>query len=120
MPSAVENIRSEAPVTGSNPAGKIAIVTALEREVGPLVKGWRVSIHQFGGREFRFFESGQITIVCGGIGAEAARGAAEAAISLYQPSLIVSAGFAGALQPDLRVGDVVIPQCVIDARDSSR
>jgi adenosylhomocysteine nucleosidase len=120
MPSAAENIKSDVPLSGSNPAEKIAIVAALEREVDLLVKEWRVSIHEFEGREFRFFESKRMTVVCGGIGAVAARGAAEAAISVYRPNLVVSAGFAGALEPNLRVGDVVIPRWVIDARDSSR
>ena len=51
---------------------------------------------------------------------EAARRAAEAVIARYHPELVCSVGFAGALHPDLRVGDIVTPAVVVDARDGSR
>jgi adenosylhomocysteine nucleosidase len=98
---------------------KVAIVAALEREVRPLVKGWRVSQKEVGGRRFRFFEKDDIVLVCGGIGAEAARRAAEAVIAVYAPSVIYSAGFAGALDPALKVGEVVQPRRVVNASDGS-
>ncbi len=105
-------------VTGmSNVA--IAMVAALEREVRPLVKDWQVSQKEHAGRTFRFFEKGDAVLVCGGIGVEAARRAAEAVIALYAPAVVYSAGFAGALDPALRVADVVRPQRVIDVGDGS-
>jgi nucleoside phosphorylase len=60
---------------------RIGIVAALEREVRPLVKRWRVSEREHEGRRFRFFEKDELVVVCGGIGSQAARRAAEAAIS---------------------------------------
>ena len=99
---------------------KIAIVAALGREVWPLVKDWPFSHQEHEGRSFKFFEKGGMVVVCGGIGAESARRAAEAAICLYHPALIVSAGFAGGLDPALRAGDMLIPRHVIDAGDGSR
>src|SRR5438445_7222079 len=57
---------------------KIALVAALEREVWPLVKHWSASEREFDGRQFRFFENARAVLVCGGIGAEAARRATEA------------------------------------------
>ena len=99
---------------------KVAIVAALEREVHPLVKKWRVSEKQQAGRRFRFFEEYETVVVCGGIGAEAARRAAEAVIAIYAPSVVYSVGFCGALEPGLKAGDVVQPALVIDARDGSR
>ena len=98
---------------------KIVIVAALEREVRPLVKRWRVSERDAGGRRFRFFESENVIVVCGGIGAEAARRAAEAAIDFYAPNVIYSAGFAGALDSGLKVGDVVRPARVVNTSDGS-
>ena len=100
-------------------SAKIAIVAALERELHPLVRHWPVVAKQHAGRAFRFFEQGQVVIVCGGIGAEPARRAAEAIIALYAPEVVYSAGFAGALDPSLKVGDILIPARVIDAGDSS-
>lgn len=99
---------------------KLAIVAALEREARPLVRRWRVQEKEHAGRTFRFFENENVVLVCGGIGAEAARRAAEAVIALYAPSVVYSAGFAGALDPALKVADVIQPRQVIDAGDASR
>ena len=99
---------------------KIAIVAALEREVCPLIKRWKAVEHEFDGRKFKFFENERAVLVCGGIGAEAARRATEAIINLYAPVLVQSVGFAGALDSTLKVGTVLAPVCVIDAKDGSR
>jgi adenosylhomocysteine nucleosidase len=98
---------------------RVAIVAALEREVRPLVKSWCVSGKIHDGRRFRFFESNDVVVVCGGIGAEAARRAAEAVIAIYAPTVILSAGFAGALDPGLKVGDIVQPLRAVNAGDGS-
>ena len=98
---------------------RVAIVAALEREVRPLVKHWHVSEKQHSGRSLRFFESGDVVVVCGGIGAEAARRAAEAVIVLYQPGIIYSAGYAGGLDPAIRIGQVMRPARVIQVGDGS-
>ena len=95
-------------------------MAALEREVRGLVREWRVTEKEYGGRQFRFFENDGVVVVCGGIGAEAARRAAEAVIAIYAPIVIYSAGFAGALGPGLKVGDKVRPRLVVDAGDGSR
>jgi adenosylhomocysteine nucleosidase len=58
-------------------------------------------------------------VVCGGIGAEAARRATEAVIALYMPELVLSVGFAGALDSALKVGEIFSPSRVIDSRDGS-
>jgi adenosylhomocysteine nucleosidase len=99
---------------------RVAVVAALEREVRPLIQHCQVSEREYEGRKFKFFENDRIVLVCGGMGAEAARRACEAAITLYQPSLVVSAGFAGALQPEFRVGCALSPRVVVDASDGSR
>lgn len=100
---------------------RVAIVAALEREVRPLVreKEWRVSEKEVNGRRLRFFEKDDFVLVCGGIGAEAARRAAEAVIAMYAPKVIYSVGFAGALDPGLKVGSIVQPRRVVNAGDGS-
>ncbi len=98
----------------------IAIVAALEREVSPLVKHWRIHQEEYADRVFRFYENENAVLVCGGVGSEPARRSAEAIIALYHPTLIYSAGFAGAADPNTKVGDILVPRYVIDARDSSR
>jgi adenosylhomocysteine nucleosidase len=106
--------------TALSVSGKVAIVAALKREVHPLIRNWHANKRQHEGRRFKFFESEWAVLVCGGIGAEAARRASEAVIAIYHPSLIISAGFAGALDPSLLVGNVLMPRWVIDAGDGSR
>jgi adenosylhomocysteine nucleosidase len=98
---------------------RVAIVAALEREVRPLVKDWSVREEEVDGRRLRFFERDNGVLVCGGIGAEAARRAAEAVIAIYTPAVIYSAGFVGALEPTLKVGDLVQPRRVVNAGDGS-
>lgn len=97
----------------------IAIVGALEREVRPLVRRWRRNGREHDGRRFRFFETNGAVLICGGMGAEAARRAAEAVIVLYQPSIVYSVGYAGALDPEVKAGKLIRPACVINAGDGS-
>jgi Nucleoside phosphorylase len=106
---------------------KIGIVAAMEREVAPLVRGWKVrTIYQSGDvpRRYRLFENtskfGAISLICGGVGCEAARRATEALISELSPDLVISVGFAGALDVSSRVGDVIVPKAVINSADGSR
>lgn len=99
---------------------EIGIVAAIEREIKPAVKNWRISWREQGGRRFKFFECDRAVAVCSGIGPEAGRCAAEAMIHLYQPESIASVGFAGALVPALHVGDLFVPRWIVDTGDSSR
>jgi adenosylhomocysteine nucleosidase len=99
---------------------KIAIIAALKREIRQLVKSWPLTSIQHDGRDFTFREGDHAVVVCGGIGAEAARRAAEAAIAHYSPHMLISAGVAGALVPELNVGDTIFPATVIDTQDGSR
>jgi adenosylhomocysteine nucleosidase len=99
---------------------KVAIVAALEREVGGLTRSCSRVEQEYEGRSFVFFERDEMVVVCGGIGMEAARRAAEAVIALYSPTLVQSVGFAGALDAGLRVGDIFASAVVVDARDGSR
>jgi nucleoside phosphorylase len=99
---------------------RIAIIAALKREIQPLVKHWPSARVRHDEREFTFYESEHAVATCGGIGGEYARRAAEAAVARYSPQILISAGIAGALGPDLKVGDTIFPACVIDVRDSSR
>jgi len=73
-----------------------------------------------GGRRYRLFENGEAVLVCGGIGAEAARRATEAVIREVHPVRVVSAGFAGAVDGGLQVGHVLEPRTVINSADGAR
>ena len=111
---------------------RIAIIAAMEREVGPLIQSWmgrtkvgtkvrtKVRTIEHGGRRYRLFENGEAALVCGGIGAEAARRATEAMIREVSPVRVVSVGFGGALDGSLQVGHVLEPRTVINAADGVR
>jgi adenosylhomocysteine nucleosidase len=103
---------------------RIAIVAAMEREVAPLIRGWKVRLIKHAGRQYRLFENGEASLICGGIGAEAARRATEAVIREVNPVRVISAGFAGALprrrNGSLQVGDVFEPRTVIHVADGVR
>ena len=99
---------------------KVAMVVAFEREVKRLIRTWRRSDREYQGCHFRFFENDSTVLVCGGIGEQAARRATEAVIALFSPEVIYSVGFAGALNATLKMGDILHPRQVIDARDGSR
>ena len=98
----------------------VALVAALNREISALVKNWTRTRREYEGRQFTFFEREGMVAVCGGIGLEAARRAAEAVVALYRPARLHSVGFAGALHKDIHVSDIFSPAIVIDSRDGSR
>jgi nucleoside phosphorylase len=99
---------------------KIAIIAAMEREVRPLVRSWKVRMIEYDGRSYSLFENGEAALICSGIGAEAARRATEAVIREVSPVRVISAGFAGALDCSLQVGHVLEPRTVINAADGVR
>jgi len=103
---------------------RIAIIAAMEREVRPLIRRWKgstkVRTMEQGGRRYRLFENGEAVLVCGGIGAEAARRATEAVIREVSPVRVISVGFAGALDGALQVGHVLEPRTVINSADGAR
>src|ERR1035437_9508041 len=99
---------------------RIAIIAAMEREVRPLIRRWKVRTMEHGGRRYRLFEDGEAVLVCGGIGAEGARRATEAVIREVSPVRVISVGFAGALDGALQVGHVLEPRMVINAADGAR
>ena len=99
---------------------KIAIIAALEHELRPLIKSWPQTKASHDGREFTFYEGTYAVAICSGIGPEPGRRASEAIIAKYSPELLISAGIAGGLTPDLKVGETIFPATIIDAGDSSR
>jgi adenosylhomocysteine nucleosidase len=102
----------------------IAIIAALDRELQPLIDadagvgGWKPSSFVFQGKTFRVFEQKQenLVAVAGGIGSRAAELAARAVVAQYRPYALISAGLAGGLIRSLKVGCIVTPNVIMDAR----
>jgi adenosylhomocysteine nucleosidase len=89
----------------------IALLAAMREEVIGVQKrmvaketlvqpGWRLFRGEYGKRE--------ILLVQTGVGREKAEAAADFVLERYPISTLISFGFAGALSPKLRVGDVVL------------
>ncbi len=94
----------------------VAFLFALGIESGGLVdclKGEETSRHQHGVERAGQLDGREVVIVESGVGAVAAARAAKAAIEFYQPRWVISAGFAGALDADLRRGHVLMADSVV-------
>ncbi len=61
-----------------------------------------------------------VVIVQTGVGIRKARKGASFIIQKFKPELIISAGHGGALNPDLRVGDLVIGNWVLSLKKNER
>jgi adenosylhomocysteine nucleosidase len=92
-----------------NDRTQVAIVAAMEREIAPLVRGWEMIL----GPRYHYYERDNVIVVCGGIGTQCAREAAETVTTFRQPTVLISAGLAGALDESLAVGSVVFPTKVL-------
>lgn len=104
---------------GSDGTTRVAIVAALQQEISAIVRGWKSREVERGGRKLRFFETDRAVLVCGGIGKRAARNAAEAALSIYHPRTLVSAGLAGSLG-EMKVGDTFLAAQIVEAATAKR
>jgi adenosylhomocysteine nucleosidase len=98
-------------------AADIAVVAALSIEVGDLIdKLRRVRTYQAAEVTITEGELGDkiIAVVVSGAGRIAARRAIDLTIAGHRPRMVISAGFAGALAPDLERNQLVVPSAVID------
>lgn len=98
---------------------KVGIIAAMERELAPLVRGWKTDAISTDDRTFTLFESDGVFAVIAGIGCNNAEQAARAVAKQHRPALLISAGLAGALIRSLKAGSVFTPSVVVDAADGT-
>jgi adenosylhomocysteine nucleosidase len=94
-----------------------AIIAALPREVGALVKGWKIRQLQ---DHITVYTNGDAVVACAGMGAERAALAVEAVMAEMPVTALLSVGLAGACDPTLRVGDIVYAGVIIDGRTGEK
>jgi len=91
-------------------AREIGVVAALLRECRGILSwsGWR-ELKSKGGRRLFELRHGErrIILVVAGMGAKRARSSARFLVEEFCPEVLVCVGFCGALDPSLRVGEVV-------------
>ncbi|MCA9024728.1 MAG: 5'-methylthioadenosine nucleosidase [Planctomycetaceae bacterium] len=98
----------------------IGIVCALKLEIAPLLDRCdRVRKYTGGDFVFRGGLTGEdydirVVTVESGTGQERARRATQALIDAHSPSWVLSVGFSGALSPDLKIGDIVMANSIIN------
>lgn len=99
----------------------IGIVCALKLELAEYLDSCdRVRKYTGGDFTFRGGFTGpdwdiRIVSVEAGTGADRARRATQALIDAHTPTWVLSAGFSGALHPDLELGNIVVANSIVDA-----
>ena len=96
----------------------VGFVHATGMELAPFLDRCdRVKKYTGGDFTFRGGLFGQIRIALAesGMGPKPARRAAQALIDGHSPRWIISAGFSGALDPQMKVGDIVVGNSIVDA-----
>jgi len=66
---------------------RIAVIAAMERELAPLVCGWKKSVVASSDKKFTAFESEGVLAVISGIGSQNAELAARAVVEQFHPSV---------------------------------
>lgn len=95
----------------------VAVVFALSVESGGFVDllQERITTHCHSHTEHRGQLNGrQVLVVESGVGQPAANSVTADVIGLHQPNWVISAGFAGALRPELRRGHILMAEEVAD------
>jgi adenosylhomocysteine nucleosidase len=113
---AAESVNPQEPSDLPPPGCPLACLFALNIEAGGLVDMTqdRTSIRGASFVEHRGDLNGQALVIAeSGVGAEAAARATEDLIDLHAPQWIVSAGFAGSLNVDLRRGAILMANEVV-------
>src|SRR5260370_10073794 len=93
---------------------RLAIIAALQREIAPIIHGWKHRDVEHGGKTLRFYESEKQVLVCGGIRASAAHLVPEAAVNTYHPEPLVAPGLAGSLTRGANAGEAFLPAVALD------
>ncbi len=107
----------ESGTPAAEPHCDIVMMFALALESGGLVDQMTdaVTTHCATFVERSGMLGGRRVVVCeSGVGREAAAQATEDAIKIFRPQWIISAGFAGALMPQMRRGHILMATSIID------
>ncbi|HEY2038978.1 MAG TPA: nucleoside phosphorylase [Edaphobacter sp.] len=101
---------------------RIAIIAALPGELKPLVQGWTQQPSDVKGISVWTTERGddELIAVSGGMGSHAALRSVTAAEFFGSPDLLLSVGWAGALNRELKVGECYVPAETIDVQTGER
>ena len=101
----------------------IAIIAATREELSSFLSNFN-SDNEVKHNKIIFIEGKfldiPVVISISGVGIKKARTATEYIIEKYNPKFIVSAGFAGALNPKLKTGDLVLPEWAMSLKTENK
>ena len=94
----------------------IGLLAPMKVEMRPLVKGLSLTSSDVGGRTTwaGAVDGEDVVATLAGVGMTPATEATEYLIERFTPSLVVLSGIAGGIDAGLSVGDLVVPEVVID------
>lgn len=96
----------------------IGIVCALPIEINPFLDRCE-RVRKYSGGDFVFrggrYDEIRIAVVQSGMGFARARRATQALIEAHSPVWVVSAGFSGGMRPEMKIGEIVMANSIVDA-----
>jgi adenosylhomocysteine nucleosidase len=92
---------------------RVAILTPMAREARPLVQALGLRPVAIGGGRAWDGPGGFVAVV--GVGPDTAAARTASLLARVQPEQVLVAGVCGALDPALSIGDLVVPELVVDA-----
>ncbi len=93
---------------------KILIFCALYEEARPIVKALKLKHLPFHTKEFHgIFNAHEITVIVTGMGRKNTQKACEYYLTSSLPDMVFSCGYAGGLNPSLKVGDVFLSEKIL-------
>ncbi len=95
----------------------IGIVSALPMELTPFLDRCD-RVRKYTGGDFKFrggrYNEIRIVVVQAGLGYAKTRRATQALIDAHTPPWVLASGFCGALRPEMKIGEVVMADSVVD------
>lgn len=105
------------PQTQDTAHADIGLVCALHLELGAFLESCE-KVKKYTGGRFTFrggkYDGVRIAVVEAGTGFARTRDATHALIDAHTPPWILSVGFSGALRREMKVGDIVMAQAIVD------
>ncbi len=98
----------------------IAIFGAVKEEIAGIKQAMNISDHVRLGKTSAWpgkWGKQSIVLVRSGVGRQRAEDATHQVIDRFKPGVLISIGYAGAVQPELNVGDMVIADTIIEEKD---
>ncbi len=98
----------------------IAIFGAVKEEISGIKRIMNISDHVRLGKASAWlgkWGKQNIVMVQSGVGKQRADDATLQVIDRFQPRVLISTGYAGAVQPELNVGDLVIADAILEAKE---